>query len=477
MDGFEDPDAPPAKKPTEPKAAAQTEVATQSVPGADLEAEECLLGALLMHPEKILPIAQLLGTGGRGVFSQKQNDQLYEILVKMAGEGEAIDVVTVGHRMHAEGKFVDLGMRSRLVMLIGKVFSAAHARHYAGIIRNRAVLRRFTEIGVDIARRAPEVPAYEEEISQFTAEVEEAIRSDFGRVSTLAGPQEMSEVWRKIGRPTVDEIAEARNAIRTGLMDVDELVPALTAGNFLVVGARTGGGKTSFELGIVANALRDKNRVVLYFSMEMSAEELTRRMVVADTGIPLSALKTGNMQQSQWDELNASLARREGEHFIVDETAHPTVQQVKHSAERIRARYGRLDLIVCDGIQLMKAKAEHRSEEIGRITRGLKATAKELQCPLVGSTQLNRGEGREANGIPYLRDIKESSSIEQDADCVVLLWRPDGRDKSQEMTSAKANVAKNRNGPTGMVPLTWDGERMVFRNYAPPIQAFGSALG
>lgn len=467
MDGFEE-DEPAQEK---PKAAAVVVADEPKQACADLDAEEALLGGLLLEPSRILAIAQLLGSGARGVFSEKRNDELFAVLVKMASEGEAIDLVTVGHRMYADGVFETIGMRSRLVQLISAVPSGAHARYHAGIVRNWAVIRRLSSTGVDMARRAPTIAPREEEITEFTDQVEEAIRSDFGRVSMSEGPQETVSTFRGIQSRNFPTIIESRDGIATGLTALDAHWGSFRPGQLITIGARTGGGKTSLALKIVSNAFRDLDRVVLYFSMEMSREELCQRMVAQETGLSMVAMREKKLEEGEWATLDDSVSRRERENFIVDETGRPSVGQVAQSAERIRARFGRIDLVVCDGVQLMQAKAENRSVEIGKITRGLKGLAKELGCPLIGTTQLNRGDTNKGNRVPQNHDLKESSSIEQDSDIVILLWRPDGSNPQESATSAKAHISKHRNGPTGIELLKWSGSNITFLDAERPLFA------
>lgn len=487
MDGFDD-DVPvkePKEAPVEdgPPEEGEIAVATATadeiaepfaqpeIPQSDLEAECALLGGLCLEPHRILPIAQLLGSGGRGVFADRRNDDLYAILVKMAGEGEAIDTVTLGHRMFADGKFKSIGGRARIAHLLSFTPSGAHARHHAGIIRNWALLRRLAATGVDIAMRAPLVTPREEEITEFTAEVEDAIRSDFGRVSMSDGPKETAEVFATISARSFPPREIKHDGVKTGLADMDALWGSFGPGQFIVIGGRTSGGKTALAMQVVSNVFANPGSVVVYFSMEMTREELCQRLIAQETGIAITGMRRKQLDDEEWSKVDASVARREAENFIVDETGHPTVGQVQQSTERIRARFGRIDLVVCDGIQLMGAKAENRAQEIGKITRGLKSLAKELQCPLIGTTQLNRGDGTQKNRLPYCRDFKESSSIEQDADIAILLWRPDGSDSKEDPMSAKANVDKHRNGPTSIIELNWSPKHMLFRNAAKPLFA------
>ncbi len=438
---------------------------------ADQKAEEALLGSLLVDPTKILPVGQLLGPGGRGIFSEKRNDELYQILVAMAGEGEAIDLVTVGSRMHAEGKFDSIGMRSRLLELCSAVVSGAHARHYATIVRNLAMLRRLKATGVDVARRAPHVAPDEESINEFTTQVEEAIRSDFGRVSSSDGPQETAPTFQMISRRNFDSIILARDGAKTGLEELDQLWGSFLPDQLITIGGRTSSGKTSLALQVVSDVFRSPDKVCLAFSMEMSREEMCLRLIANETGIPIRAMQSKHLTHEQWDQLDRAVEARSRENFIVDETANPTILQVHHSAERIKARFGRLDLVLCDGIQLMRARAENRAQEIGKITRGLKNLAKEIGCPVIATTQLNRGESSDPERMPQLRDLKESSSIEQDSDIVILIWRPQPNDEKHAPTEAKVNVAKQRNGPTGIVELYWSPRHLMFRDAPKPMFA------
>jgi replicative DNA helicase len=265
------------------------------------------------------------------------------------------------------------------------------------------------------------------------------------------------------------ERGEAITGLPTGYMDFDELLAGLQPGTLNVIGARPAMGKTAFALGIASNAALQSQRPVLFFSLEMGHLELTQRMLCADAKVDSTRLRTGNLSEDDWPKITRSVGRLAEAPIWIDDNPNLTVMEIRAKARRLKSRLGDLGLIVVDYMQLMSGRgsAESRQVEVSEMSRGLKILARELETPIIALSQLSRGlEGR-TDKRPMLSDLRESGSIEQDADVVAFLYRDEVYNaESPDIGTAEIIIAKHRNGPTGTVRLAWLSNYTRFANMA-----------
>jgi replicative DNA helicase len=387
-------------------------------------------------------------------------------------------VITVFEQMQSLGKAEECGGIAYLNALAQSVPSAANLRRYAEIVRERAVLRKLIEASDEIATNAfnPQGRA----VSQILDEAEGRIFKIGEEGSrTKQGFQSMDQlVVQLIDRVTElhENGAEEVTGVRTGFYDLDRLTAGLQAGDLIVLAARPSMGKTAFALNIAENVAVNEGLPVAVFSMEMGASQLALRMVGSIGRINQSNLRTGKLGDDEWGRLSEAVDKLKSASVFIDETAALNSAELRARARRQARQCGKLGLVVVDYLQLMSGSSssdENRATEIGEISRGLKALAKELQCPVIALSQLNRSVESRPDKRPMMSDLRESGAIEQDADIIMFIYRDDYYNKeSKEPGVAEIGIAKQRNGPTGTVKLTFLKPLTRFENLAP-----GSAGG
>jgi replicative DNA helicase len=403
---------------------------------------------------------------------------IYAAIGTLVGASKPADVITVFEQMQSLGKAEECGGIAYLNALAQSVPSAANLRRYAEIVRERAVLRKLIEASDEIATNAfnPQGRA----VSQILDEAEGRIFKIGEEGSrTKQGFQSMDQlVVQLIDRVTElhENGAEEVTGVRTGFYDLDRLTAGLQAGDLIVLAARPSMGKTAFALNIAENVAVNEGLPVAVFSMEMGASQLALRMVGSIGRINQSNLRTGKLGDDEWGRLSEAVDKLKSASVFIDETAALNSAELRARARRQARQCGKLGLVVVDYLQLMSGSSssdENRATEIGEISRGLKALAKELQCPVIALSQLNRSVESRPDKRPMMSDLRESGAIEQDADIIMFIYRDDYYNKeSKEPGVAEIGIAKQRNGPTGTVKLTFLKPLTRFENLAP-----GSAGG
>ena len=437
------------------------------IPPHNLEAEESLLGAMLLSRDAIT-VAVETGVAAED-FYKPAHTHVFDAALSLYGQGEPIDPVTVAEELRRADLLDALGGRQTLLRLQAATPASANAAHYAKIVNELALLRRLIGVAGDIA----EMGYDDSQDVQETVDRAESLVFEVAEHRVTDSMIKMADALQN----TLDEL-EALYAstgeitgVPTGYSDLDRLLLGLQPSNLIVVAARPGAGKTSFALGAAANVAMAARRPVLFFSMEMGTLELTKRLLAGEARVDARRLQTGNIPEQDWTRLSHAVGRLAEAPLFIDDNPHCTVMEMRAKSRRTKARHGDLGLVVVDYLQLMTPmgkRAENRQVEVAEISRGLKILARELNCPVMACSQLNRQLEYRSDKRPMLADLRESGSLEQDADVVAFIYRDDiYNPDSDQRGTAEIIVAKHRNGPTGVTRLAFVDRLTKFADMAP----------
>ena len=421
----------------------------EKLPPSNLEAEQSVLGSLLIDRDAVIRIASFLKPAD---FYSGGNGLIYEAILDLYNRRVPPDFVTVVDELTRRERLQDVGGVSYLTELINTVPTAVHIEYYGRIVERTATLRRLIDAGASIINIG-----YDDSI-----EVEEALdrseRAIFGvsqlrTVRDFVGIGEVLETYFD----KLDTIQQHRGdvvGVPTGYADMDKLTGGFQRSDLIILAARPSVGKSALQLGITHNAAVKHGKTVGIFSLEMSAEQLVQRLLSMETGVDSHRLRMGLIDDSEWDQISRAFGRLAEANVYIDDTPGISIMEVRSKARRLFAERG-LDLIIIDYLQLLSGRrTENRVQEISEISRSLKGLARELNIPVLALSQLSRAVESRTDHRPMLSDLRESGSIEQDADIVMFIYREDVYDKETEKKGiAEVIVAKHRNGPTGTVNL------------------------
>ncbi|HEX7101754.1 MAG TPA: replicative DNA helicase [Nitrolancea sp.] len=421
----------------------------EKLPPSNLEAEQSVLGSLLIDRDAVIRIASFLKPSD---FYSSGNGLVYEAILDLYNRRVPPDFVTVVDELTRRERLQDVGGISYLTDLINTVPTAVHIEYYGRIVERTATLRRLIDAGASIINIG-----YDDSI-----EVEEALdrseRAIFGvsqlrTVRDFVGIGEVLETYFD----KLDTIQQHRGdvvGVPTGYADMDKLTGGFQRSDLIILAARPSVGKSALQLGITHNAAVKHGKTVGIFSLEMSAEQLVQRLLSMETGVDSHRLRMGLIDDSEWDQISRAFGRLAEANVYIDDTPGISIMEVRSKARRLFAERG-LDLIIIDYLQLLSGRrTENRVQEISEISRSLKGLARELNIPVLALSQLSRAVESRTDHRPMLSDLRESGSIEQDADIVMFIYREEVYDKETEKKGlAEVIVAKHRNGPTGTVNL------------------------
>ena len=433
------------------------EVAQLRVPPHSIEAESSVLGGLLLDNMAWDRVGDLLVDGD---FYRHEHQQIYAAIGALVNASKPADVITVYEQLQSLGKAEETGGLAYLNSLAQYVPSASNIRRYAEIVRERSVLRKLVSASDEIATSAFNTQG--RAVDKILDEAEQKIFHIGEEGSRMKqGFQAMdSLVVALLDR--VQEMADNPNdvtGVPTGFVDLDRMTAGLQAGDLVVLAARPSMGKTAFAINIAEHVALHEGLPVAVFSMEMGASQLAVRIVGSIGRIDQSHLRTGKLTDEEWPRLTEAIERLRNVSLHIDETPGLTPSELRANARRLARQCGKLGLIVVDYLQLMSGSSsgdENRATELGEISRGLKALAKELQCPVIALSQLNRSVETRTDKRPMMSDLRESGAIEQDADIIMFIYRDDYYNKdSREPGVAEIIIGKQRNGPTGTVKLAF----------------------
>jgi replicative DNA helicase len=428
------------------------------------EAEEALIGAVLINQEVYLDIAQFLSAED---FFIVRNQWIWEAFHHLTETRQPLDLVTVTEALTNRGQLDEIGGQAYLMSLVNQAPNAFHAESYGHIIEQNAVRRRMLEAANEIARLA-----YHQDQSIDTV-MDEAEKAIFNvserRIKRDLVP--IKEVVREY-YDRIDELASRPDdvyGVPTGLYDIDKLLGGLQKSDLLIIAGRPGMGKTGFLLGTMRNAALIHKKHVAMFSMEMSNEQLLQRMIAMDTRIDTQRLRTGQLNDNEWDVFFQALEAYDKAMIFVDDTPAITPLALRTKCRRLDLEFG-LDLVIVDYLQLMTgdSRTDNRVQEVSNISRNLKVLAKELNVPVLAAAQLSRAVEHREGKKPQLSDLRESGSLEQDADIVMFIHRDMDSLEESNNNEAKMIVAKHRNGPTNTngIDLVFINELAKFENAA-----------
>ena len=424
------------------------------IPPHNLEAEESLLGAMMLSREAITAAVEAHIESGD--FYKPAHGVVYDAALALHARGEPIDPVTVAEELRRSGHLEALGGSSALLRIQAATPASANSAHYAQIVSELAMLRRLIGTAGDIQEMAytsdDDVDETLDRAESLIFEVAERRAADTLKQLHPALEQTMVQLEALYDRDT------SIIGSPTGYHDLDEMLLGLQHSTLSIVAARPGQGKTSFALGAALNCAITTRKPVLFFSMEMGHLELTKRLLAAEAQIDARKLSTGRLSEHEWPKLNQAVGRLAEAPFFIDDNPHCTVMEMRAKARRTKARYGDLGLIVVDYLQLMATprRSESRQVEVSELSRGLKILARELDAPVMCLSQLNRQLEYRQDKRPMLADLRESGSIEQDADIVMFIYRDEYYNpESDQRGMAEIIVAKHRNGPTGSTRLAF----------------------
>ena len=453
---------------TSPRPAADPQLSALKLPPHSLEAEQSLIGGLLLDNTAWERIADLVTEDD---FYRDDHRRIYHHISKLVDYGKPADVVTVFESLEKNGETEQAGGLAYLAEIANNTPSAANIRRYAEIVHERAVLRKLVAVGDEIAASALAPSGKDTKVLLDEAEA---------RVFEIAeaGARHGSgfQVIQPILKQVVDRVQELYDrdnpseitGVSTGFMDLDDKTSGLQASDMLIIAGRPSMGKTSFALNIAEHVAVEQHLPVAIFSMEMPGTQLATRFIASVGRIDMQKIRNGRLSDDDWQRLTMAMQKLYDAPLYIDETPGLNPIDLRARARRLARQCGKLGLIIIDYLQLMNGTrdADNRATELSEISRSVKALAKELRVPIVALSQLNRSLEQRPNKRPVMSDLRESGAIEQDADIIMFIYRdevynPDSPDKG----SAELIIGKHRNGPTGMVRMTFLGEYTRFENY------------
>lgn len=433
----------------------------QRVLPSDMLAEQSTLGGMLLSQEAVAEVFEQVKAAD---FYAPKHELIFEAIVNLYGKGEPTDVITVTDELVKTGNLVRAGGADYLHTLTSIVPTAASSAFYAQIVQEKSILRRLVEVGTRIAQMG-----YNNE-----GEVEDLVNAAQAEVYGVASANSSDE-FSTLGdslQAAIDDIELAQNrggdlvGVPTGFTELDELTHGLHPGQLIIVAARPAVGKSTLAVDFIRNAAIRYNKPAIFFSLEMGRSEIAMRMLSAETSIPLQSMRKGMVDNSDWTKIVSVRGQLNSAPLYIDDSPNLTLVEIRAKCRRLVKQYG-LKLIVIDYLQLLTSgkKVESRQQEVSEFSRSLKLLAKELNLPVIAISQLNRQSEQTKDKKPDISQLRESGSLEQDADVIILLHR-EGIGEKDHPRSGEADLilAKQRNGPTGTITVAFQGRYSRFAN-------------
>ena len=432
-----------------------------------LEAEQSVIGSMLMDREAVIAASEII-TGGD--FYQQQYGIMFDAMVELFNEGKPVDLVTLQDRLKEKDVPPEVSSLDFVRDIITMVPTSANVKSYANIVSEKAVLRRLIKTTEEIANACY---AGKEPLENILADTEKSV---FDLLQNKGG-QEFVPI-KQVAINVLEKIEDAYRSqgtvtgIPSGFIDLDYKLSGFQPSDFILIAARPSMGKTAFVLNVVDYVSVRKNLPCMVFSLEMSKEQLVNRMLSMESNVDAQKLRTGTLTDADWDAVVEGVGVIGNSKLIIDDTPGISITELRSKSRKMKLEYG-LSLVIIDYLQLMsgskKGGSDNRQQEISEISRSLKAIARELHAPVIALSQLSRACETRTDHRPMLSDLRESGAIEQDADVVMFLYRDDYYNKDTEHPNeAEVIIAKQRNGPIGTVNLIWKPEYTKFVNAARP---------
>ena len=440
----------------------------ERIPPQNIEAEQSVLGSLMLDKDAILKVVDFL----RPIdFYRDTHQAVYKAMVDLFERREPIDILSVTSKLKETKDLTKIGGEAYLAELVNSVPTASSVAHYANIVQRKRILRELISASYDIAQLGYRE---EEDIDVLLDDAEKRIfRISEKSLSQNFMPvrSSLEEAFERINR--LDSQKGETRGVPTGFADLDNYLAGLQKSDLIVLAARPGLGKTSLALDIARNVATKKKIPVGIFSIEMSREQLVDRLIASQADVDLWRIRTGNLSNkgegNDFERIQNALGILSEAPIFIDDAPSPTIIQMRAMARRLQAEHD-LGLIIVDYLQLIQPRtmSDNTVQQITEISRALKALARELEVPVLALSQLSRAVEQRNPQIPRLSDLRDSGSIEQDADVVLFIYRDIGRDgdDSAKRNQAEIHIAKHRNGPLGKVPLYFDEKRVSFRDMA-----------
>jgi replicative DNA helicase len=423
------------------------------VPPQNLEAEESVLGAMLLSPGAIGAVSEILDAGD---FYRESHAKIYRAALALYAKGEPVDAITLVDELEERNELEDVGGRVRVHELAALVPATANAAHYARIVREMATLRGLIRAGSAISQLGWERPGDAVELVDRAEQVifelsQQRVTTEFSHIESL-----LKESFERI--TALYEAGADVTGTPSGFRDLDRLTSGFQPGNLIIVAARPSMGKSALALCMAANLAVRSNIPVAMFTLEMSKAEVTQRLMCSEAKVESQRLRNGKLAPDDWPRLTAACDKLAKAPIYVDDSGTINMMEIRSKSRRLKSRHPDLGLIVVDYLQLMSSGAslENRVQEVSQISRQLKVLARDLEVPIVALSQLSRAVEQRTEKRPILSDLRESGSIEQDADLVAFIYRDEYYNEDSERQGiAEVILAKHRNGPTGHVDLSF----------------------
>jgi replicative DNA helicase len=428
--------------------------ATAAVPPQNLEAEESVLGAMLLSATAVGTVSELLDAGD---FYRERHAIIFRAMLGLWAKGEPVDAITLSDELDERGELEGVGGRAKIAELAGLVPAASNVEHYARIVKEMATLRGLVQAGLSIARLGQERPGETADLVDRAEQIvfdlaQQRVTSDFAHIETL-----LKESFERITH--LYEAGVEITGVPSGFRELDKLTSGFQPGNLVILAARPSMGKSALGLCAAANLGVRTNTPVALFTLEMSKAEVTQRLMCSEAKVESQRLRSGRLAQDDWPRLTAACDKLTKAPIYVDDTGSITMMELRSKARRLKSREPSLGLIVVDYLQLMTtgASVENRVQEVSQISRQLKVLARDLDVPILALSQLSRAVEQRHDKRPILSDLRESGSLEQDADLVLFVYRDEyyNGEESDQQGLAELHLAKHRNGPTGNVKLSF----------------------
>ena len=433
------------------------------LPPHNVEAERAVIGAMMLNADAIMVCSELLTSDE---FYQQQYGIIFDALVEMYKDGVGADLVTLQNKLREKAVTPELYSVEYLGELLASVPTSANVKFYAEIVHEKAVLRRLIRVSEQVTKDCYMDSQPLEDI------LEDTEKSVFDVIQQRGGSE--FEPIRDVVLRTLDSIEKAAKqkgnitGLETGFRDLDAKTAGLQKSDLILIAARPAMGKTAFVLNIAEYVALHSNSTIALFSLEMSKEQLVKRMLAMNSMVDSQKIRTGDLEDDDWDKLVGSVRKIGNSNLVIDDTSGITASELRSKCRKLKIEQG-LDLVIIDYLQLMtgagKRKSDSRQQEISDISRSLKVMARELNVPVIALSQLSRAVESRPDKRPMLSDLRESGAIEQDADIVMFIYRDEYYNPDSEKKGvAEVIVAKQRSGPTGPVELAWLSQYTKFGN-------------
>ncbi|XOQ17788.1 MAG: replicative DNA helicase [Sporanaerobacter sp.] len=431
------------------------------IPPHSLEAEQSVLGAMIIDKEAINTAVETIRPED---FYKEANKEIYETILELYNRNEPVDLITLSEELKKRGTLENVGGINYLTSLSGSVATTANVKYYCDIVEEKSILRRLIKSCDEIITKSFEDA---EEVNSIIERAEKSI-FDITQGRNNEGFSPIKEVlldsFSRIEEMSMNE--GGLTGLTTGFLDIDEKLSGLQKSDLILLAARPSMGKTALGLNIALNSAIKGNGHVAIFSLEMSKEQLVQRMLSSVSHVNLQKIISGRLDEDEWVKIVQAMGPLSSTNIFIDDTPGISIMEMKAKCRKLKIEKG-LDLVVVDYLQLMQSDSpsESRQQEISSISRGLKALAKEMECPVLALSQLSRAPELRSDHRPILSDLRESGAIEQDADIVMFLYRDEYYNEDTDKKNiGEVIIAKHRNGPTGTVELLWMGQFTKFVN-------------